>query len=232
MSNNFAKTTKDSKYLKSLIGAIANDPSHPKKHGIKMQAHHIIFADGMGRSGIHSIIKEFKYDINNLDNLSFIPCTLQGACYLGVQPHRGNHDSAIDESNYVDDSEPRTYHEYVSSRLKDMHGFIEKHCIGSKEENEKKVVKKLNELSFEILETIQHHPMRAPLTRIALAFGKTGVGYSGVDSVTTHDRSRPCPVDRKHLFDKADRTKSQAPGQKNEEISFVSKAKFLLIPGN
>jgi hypothetical protein len=226
------KTTKDSKYLKRIKDAIEGDSAHPKNNGIKMQAHHIISAEGMKRSALGKKIEEYGYDINNIHNLVFIPCTLQGACYLGIQPHRGNHDSLIDENNYVDDSEPKTYHEYVASEVRDIEHFIKKNCAGNKEENSEKVISKLNSVSLSILATIQHQPHRAPLTKIARSFGKAGVGCSGVDSVTTHNQLRPCAVERKHLFEKKDPAKSQATGQKIEEISFILKEKFKLKPGN
>lgn len=112
------KSAKDSGYLERIKNAIKNDRSHPRNLGVRMQAHHVISGEGMIRSGKGSTVVGFGYNINFLPNLAFIPCTLQGACYLGVQPHRGNHSAAsvADQDDY-DDSDHVDYHDKVASQL-------------------------------------------------------------------------------------------------------------------
>jgi hypothetical protein len=231
MSINLGKTTKNSKYLNTIKTAILNIENHPKKHKIKMQAHHIISADGMKKSGLAHKIAEFGYDINNLRNLAFIPCTLQGACYLGIQPHRGNHDVAIDEENYTDDMEPFTYHELVADMVKSLKPLISRECAGNRLHVADSVEKALERLSENLLSSIQNQPHVAPLTKIASSFKKGGVGCSGVDSVMLHNKLRPCPVDHGHLYDSKNPSKSQGAKQKIEEISFSLESKYKLYPG-
>jgi hypothetical protein len=79
----FGNSAKDTQYLKRITEHIATDKTHPRHQGVKMQAHHIISGEGIKRSGLGKKLKEFGYNINLLPNLVFIPCTLQGACYLG-----------------------------------------------------------------------------------------------------------------------------------------------------
>jgi transposase-like protein len=204
---------------------------HPKNSKIKMQAHHIISADGMKKSGLSEKIKSFGYDINKLHNLVFLPCTLQGACYLGIQPHRGNHDFAIDENSYDDDSEPRKYHDLVAEHIHNLNMAISLECKGDNSAMPHRVAEELENLSIYILKMIQHKPKNAPLTRIALSFLKGGVGCGGVDSVSNHSNSRHCPVDRNHLFDPSSPKKSQAEGQKIEKIEYVITSEYKLEVG-
>ena len=100
MALKLGNTSKNSAYLRRIKAAIEHDKSHPRHNGVLMQAHHIISAEGMKRSRMDKKIEKFGYDINELPNLSFIPCTLQGACYLGVQPHRGNHTAMVDQEDW------------------------------------------------------------------------------------------------------------------------------------
>ena len=120
MTIKLGNSAKDSKYLKRIKDAIEGDKAHPRHNGVKMQAHHAISAEGMKLSGLGKKIEKFGYDINLLSNLVFIPCTLQGACYLGVQPHRGNHTAVISQDDYDDDLEPKNYHKLISSRIKNL----------------------------------------------------------------------------------------------------------------
>jgi hypothetical protein len=234
-------SAKDSKYLALITNAIEGKKDHPRHRGIQMQAHHVISGEGMRLSGLGSKIEEKGYDINLLPNLAFIPCTLQGACHMGIQPHRGNHtskskrtrnsDDDVDQDDYIDDHEPESYHHMVKNELQELAFIIDKACKGDDAEQSRKVIKALNDLSEDILEMIQLKPHEAQLTALHSHFGKTGVGCSGLDSVTTHKERKKkafCPVGRNHLFDEKNPSKSQAKGQKIEKIRFPYNQQYRL----
>lgn len=224
------RTTKDSQYLRRIVDAIADLPDHPRHKGVAMQAHHLISATGMKRSGLAEKIKDFGYDINLLDNLVFLPCTLQGACHLGVQPHRGNHTATVDQDNYDDDNEPKDYHDMVADRIKRLQLGLEESCPGfmggaQQAGARHKVKTHLDSLSKTILTQIQRKPGSAPLTMV-YAFFQPGVpiGCAGSDSTTTHLLGRPCPVERNHL-------QRQGPGQRSEKITYAAATPYALKPG-
>ena len=227
MAFTLGNSSKDSKYLKRIKDAIEGDKEHPRHHGVKMQAHHLISGEGMKRSGMGKEIEKFGYDINLLPNLVFIPCTLQGACHLGVQPHRGNHSALIDQDNYDDDKEPDTYHELIGRRVRELELPLDKECPGDKKTKSEVVKRELDLLSKKIADFIQKNPNEAPLTAIAKQFSiKSQVGCGGVDSVTVHKMGAMlrCPVERNHCL-------KQGPGQKNEDIAYSSNGKYKLTPG-
>lgn len=217
--------SKDSHYLNRIKKAIEDEKGHPRHHGVLMQAHHLISGEGMKLSGLGHKIEEFGYDINLLPNLAFIPCTLQGACYLGVQPHRGNHTAHIDQDDYDDDREPINYHKMVVELLKRLDLPIRNECLGSDARKEEVVREKLNKLSKDILNRIQNSPGSAPLTNIAKHFSiNSHIGCGGVDSVTLHIGLTPCSVERFHK-------NKQSMGQKSENITYVNDGKFKLQTG-
>jgi hypothetical protein len=227
MTITLGKSSKDSKYLKRIKDAIEGDKSHPRNNGIKMQAHHAISAEGMKRSGLGKEIEKFGYDINLLPNLVFIPCTLQGACQLGVQPHRGNHTALISQDDYDDDLEPKSYHEMVGLRIKGLHLPLTKACEGPDDGRVHEIRQKLDKLSKLIVMMIQGKPSEAPLTNIAKYFSSHNqVGCGGVDSVTAHNGLEKCAVGRVHVGGR------QSTKQKNENISYVSENSYKLRPGN
>ena len=228
MAFTLGNSSKDSKYLKRIKDAIEGDKEHPRHHGVKMQAHHLISAEGMKRSRLGKKIEQFGYDINLLPNLVFIPCTLQGACHLGVQPHRGNHSAVIvDQDNYDDDTEPNSYHKMIGNRVRELALPLSKECPGDKETKSGVVKQKLDKLCQDVAVLIQRKPNEAPLTAIAKEFARSShIGCGGVDSVPVHkmgDMLR-CPVERNHCL-------KQGPGQKNEAIAYVSNGKYQLKPG-
>lgn len=221
------RSAKDSAYLARIKKEIRGDLDHPRNRGVKMQAHHLISGEGMKISGLGKKVEVLGYNINLLPNLVFLPCTLQGACHLGIQPHRGNHDSLIDEEDYVDDMEPDTYHEMVARRIKELKLPLSKECPGDEKTKSEKIVVELDSLSRLILKLIEKKPNEASLTRIAMHFGKNRVGCSGVDSVTEHDRDKSCSVDRDHLYDAALPDKSQGKGQNTEKILYNHSRKHI-----
>jgi len=223
-------TTKDSAYRDRIIRAVESDRAHPIHHGIKMQAHHLISATGMHLSGLAPKIKRFGYNINELKNLVLLPCTLQGACHLGVQPHRGNHTAVLEDQRYMDDEHPRSYHMMVKEKISDLELGLTKTCPGylggAKEiEARLKVNRELDELSAKVLRLIIKRPSEAPLTKLARSFQKgTDIGCGGVDSTTKHTGFHACPVGRNHH-------NAQGPDQRQEGITFQENPEFKLEVG-
>lgn len=224
--------SKDSKYLAAITRRVAPDRGHPRHNGIKMQAHHIVSAEGVKRSAKGPMLVKFGYDINCLKNLAFLPCTLQGACHLGIQPHRGNHTAAsdswpssgrserVDELSYDDDAHPESYHITVSQKVKDIAGHLDRECKG-KDSDAKIVQEKLDDLSQLILLTIYARPNRARLTKIADSFALGHpIGCSGANSVGGHDKTKKCPAGRDH-----------AGSRGTEAITFKKTGPYVPRPG-
>lgn len=228
MALKLGNSAKDSKYLERIKKAIAQNERHPRHHGVKMQAHHLISAEGVKRSGLGRKLEEFGYDINLLPNLTFIPCTLQGACYLGVQPHRGNHthpiEGSVDQDSYDDDLEPKTYHDMVAVFVRKIEAKLQKECPGENKVNPQRVISEMDKLSKIILGFIQNAPTQAPLTRIAMYYiPGSKIGCGGVDSVSAH-KGQPCPCERRHK-------NTQGPRQKAENIRYTVIGRYGLEVG-
>ena len=113
-------------YRDKVLQQVGSD--HPINKGVKMQAHHLISRKALLDSSIENRLEDFKYDIDNVDNIALIPCTLQGACHLNVQLHRGNHPGvlSVDNGNNDDDSEhPDTYHDKIKKRINKLKKSIQ-----------------------------------------------------------------------------------------------------------
>lgn len=224
------RTTKDSAYLDRITRAIADDSKHPRHQGVAMQAHHVISATGMHRSKLADKVRKFGYDINLLENLVFLPSTLQGACHLSVQPHRGNHTALVERDGYDDDDHPMDYHDMVAARIRRLELGLTKDCpgyMGGAKELEARhhVTTQLNVLSTQILRLIRHSPTQAPLTQVAVHFHPGNpVGCSGADSTRSHRADHHCEVERNHR-------KRQAPGQKAESITYSRTETYSLRLG-
>ena len=216
MSENIGNVGKDTKYLNLIKKATSQvlHPNHPRHHGIKMQAHHLISAEGVKESGLGKKLVEFGYDINELDNLVFIPWTLQGACHLGVQLHRGNHTAPIEFDENDDDTEhPMSYHFLVARLVRRLESYLIHECPADHPHGREAVKKKMDSIGLQILGRIQNVPQLAPLTSIATSFmPNSSCGCSGADSVKTHNHN-DCPVGRNH-------EERQGSGQKGEKITF------------
>jgi len=227
---NAGRTTKDSAYLDRITRAIADDSKHPRHKGVAMQAHHVISATAMHISGLSEKIRKFGYDINLLENLVFLPSTLQGACHLGVQPHRGNHTAPIERDDYEDDDHPRSYHDMVSDAIKRLNLGLTKECPGymggpMELAARHKVKAELDELSAKLLRLIRNLPREAPLTKVSAHFQPGNrIGCAGTDSTTRHNVADTCTVDRNHH-------KNQGPDQRRENINFESDGKYKLKMG-
>jgi hypothetical protein len=190
-----------------------------------MQAHHAISAAGVALSRLGRNLEEFQYDINLLPNLVFIPSTLQGACHLGVQPHRGNHIAVVSDDEDHDEQRPAPYHVMVSIRLLEMRRLMKGKCPKSNPETIKTVKDKMDAISASIIDTIEQMPAMAPLTQVAMSFPHPSkIGCAGVDSVPTHSEM-PCPVGRDHHG-------RQGPRQENEGISLRKPLFYRLKAGH
>ena len=219
-------TSKDSMYLTRIKDKTESDRKHPRHNGVRMQAHHAISAEGVRLSGMGNQLVRFKYDINLLPNLVFIPSTLQGACHLGVQPHRGDHVAPIagDGEEDHDDDRPLTYHLLVSARIFEVRSLLKGKCPKQNPKVIEEVEKKMNGISKQLIGLIQKAPAMAPLTNVASSFmplNKTGC--AGVDSVSDHQKSK-CPVGRDH-------DGQQGPKQRREGISLRKPIVYLLEAG-
>lgn len=176
---------KDSQYRKRLLRAI--DEDHPIHNGIDMQAHHIISAKGISLSGLDWKLKEYSYFINNIENLVFIPCTLPGACHLGVQLHLGDH-------TFQDDDHPRSYHSDVSDRIKRLEEKMDKRC-----EKKKPIQGLIDKESIKILRSVSNFEL--PLTKIFRYFqvnDKNTVGCGNARTINQHSNQN-CDASRDHF---------------------------------
>jgi hypothetical protein len=196
-----------------------------------MQAHHVLSEKGIKLSKLGEELEKFGYNINTLDNLVFIPSTLQGACHLGVQPHRGNHTSEFDDEK----EHPTTYHELVMKKVRLLERFLKDDCPGNPGKSSALLKKKMDDLSKEILGMIEGKPMLAKLTDVAAYFmSGSKVGCGGTDSIP-HLRLRGrqqciCPVHHNHHKDNKVKFKGKdeqitehsgcGSDQKTENITF------------
>lgn len=196
-----------------------------------MQAHHVLSGEGVRQSELGPKLVKWRYDINTEKNLVFIPSTLQGACYLGVQPHRGNHTAKgkpeveASDDDYDDDAEIRDYHRTIASLIIDESRNFPVNCNkGPAKIN--KVTQLMDALAQNQMERIQNKPAELPLTTVAEHFKRRSkVGCGGHDSVTTlYAAPVHCDVARNHQ-------QTQKEGQRKENIRFVSDGKYQLKMG-
>lgn len=215
--------SKDPKYRKRILDAVDDDKKHPIHHGVQMQAHHIISAAGVKESGLGNELERFGYDINTLDNLVLIPSTLQGACHLGVQPHRGNH-TALSEVVDGDDDHPKRYHTIVSTRVSELEDLLNSKCPAEDPDQRRKVRREMDKISKKILALIENNPAAVPLTKVASHYSKNNTsGCRGVDSVK-QSSDLSCPVERNHL-------NRQGKNQRSEKINYQQIKAYQLVVG-
>lgn len=135
---------KNKTYAKDLRAAIEDNKDHPLFHGIIMQAHHLISSKGAKNCGFKQTIIDLNYDINTIMNLVFLPSTLEGACHLGVQVHRGDHKQVLPDG--------KNYHDYVSTLI----GSIQ-HKINDCKNNKGKeypIQDYMNDISLDLLRKV------------------------------------------------------------------------------
>ncbi|MCD4504668.1 AHH domain-containing protein [Chromobacterium piscinae] len=193
-------------------------PHHPRHFGIKMQAHHIVSAEGINRSKIGDLLVKFGYDINSPSNLVYIPSTLQGACHLSVQPHRGDHKAPLGVLNPLDDDDddahPVTYHDAISLRLLELKKFMHENCPGKNPAAREIIKKDIEAISKNVLFLIQNVPAKARLTYVADFFQPNGLGCKGTDNIPKFKDAKGCAVHRNHQ-------QTQGPSQNKENITLV-----------
>lgn len=216
---------KGTKYRQRIESAVKLDPNHPIHHGVAMQAHHILSAEGVKQSGLGNDLVRFGYDINTLENLALIPSTLQGACHLGVQPHRGNHTALIERrGGDNDDDHPRSYHQLVAKLVRELQRIIVKQCPSEDPEQRRRVRNAMDTTSAELLRLVAMRPVAAPLTSVARHYSKGNPsGCGGVDSVAQH-QGAICPVEHSHA-------NRQGSGQRAEKITYRKTNAHQMKPG-
>jgi len=218
-------------YRDKVLQQVGSD--HPINKGVKMQAHHLISRKALLDSSIENRLEDFKYDIDNVDNIALIPCTLQGACHLNVQLHRGNHPGVLraDNGNNDDDSEhPKSYHKDIKVRINELKKSIEKgkYCESNKY---KKILQMMNELSEDIAIDINNHELA--LTNISENFGSgsksNGKGCCDGESVKDTRKNTyadSCSSKRDHYNNK------QAKVQRKEDIKYKKPGSYVIRGGN
>jgi hypothetical protein len=135
-----------------------------------MQAHHLVSEKGVKDSGMGPTLVKLGYNINVRLNLVFLPSTFAGACHLGVQLHRGNHTARTmldDEKDHLP-----SYHELVKQLILDNRFDVVEDCPGKHNNHRAKARLKMSKISTDILNMIKNEPKKAPLTSMALCFGK------------------------------------------------------------
>jgi len=198
---------KDTKYRDRLLEKIDNlseseRSRNPFFKGIKMQAHHLISADGVSDLEDEDLLISAGYNINNI---VLIPCTFSGACHLGTQFHRGNHTTTVDMDEQLDevydDDHPDSYHETVEKMVVKALRKPSVECV-DQEREVKELIKEMDEISRDMVSLINNFSPRAQLTRVFQAFNNDGhqskIGCSGAVSMNNHKMSITCPSNRDH----------------------------------
>jgi len=90
---------RDTGYAGRLRTRAKKVKNHPIEKGVEMQAHHLISCTAVEKSGLGDLLIKAGYNINDWPNLVFLPSTLQGACHLKVQVHRGDHTASHKDSD-------------------------------------------------------------------------------------------------------------------------------------
>lgn len=220
-----SKTGRDSKYRTLIVRHVALKKDHPIHAGIEMQAHHLISAKGVQVSKIGDWLEKMSYNINLLPNLVLIPNTMQGACHLGVQPHKSGHTIPSDPHDPEgDDAHPISYHDIVAMRLTVLKRKISSTCFGNDQEAFKKVTEEMNLLSAKILQMIQNTPKFMRLSAVADYYQPGLAGCGGMDKIPARPAGRGadlveytekhvCQVHRNHQM-------AQGKNQRQENITF------------
>ncbi len=164
-------------YRNAVIKPARKDPNHPINHGFKMQVHHLLSKQGVGNTKSGPLLKKYGFNINLPGNLVALPCTLEGACHLKVQLHRGEHPKAVD-TNDDDGEHPNSYHAAVRKLVKDAVKTIKKRCST---DHNPGVQRYMDYHSLLILRRIKNFEL--PLTKVAKAFEPDGVGCLGATTV-------------------------------------------------
>lgn len=197
-------------YRETIRAAVWGNRGHPFNMGVKMQAHHLVSRSGLRMSGLKADLDHLGYNIDALENLTLIPCTLQGACHLGVQLHRGDHAADFQHDNDDDGHHGITYHATVSTALLGVKADLRRARLC--EAPAAAIQRRINMISGELMVLINSFALA--LTSIHTNFlpAEGRPGCCGVDSIRAADPSRPCPTGRDHHQGR------RAPGQQPEAI--------------
>ncbi|EPJ42949.1 MAG: hypothetical protein OFPII_44330 [Osedax symbiont Rs1] len=217
-------------YRDNILKAVDGIKSHPIHHGVKMQAHHLVSNQALKESGVSYDIEHLGYDINHVSNIALIPCTLQGACHLNVQLHRGNHPAVVHEdngNNDDDDSHPPSYHKELEERAIKVKGYIDDGDYCEKKQ-ETKLLKMMRILSKQVARDINNHELA--LTSIFTHFGRNTKGCCDADSIPDAKSLRfnyECSSNTDHLKGKKARTQKI-----KENITFAKPSVYKITAGN
>jgi hypothetical protein len=190
-------------YRQNVLNRIPkkDNPDHPIYNGVTMQAHHLLSKQGIEESGLKEDLEHLGYDIDFYKNIVLLPSTLQGACHLNVQVHRGNHGSTHSEAEDDDDQHKIGYHDKVTDLVEQLEDLIDqgKFCEVSKID----LIKSMNIRSNIVLSRIKKN--RLALSTAYRNFGlynSNGKGCSNQTSISKVTESSPhCVMDRIHLSD-------------------------------
>ncbi|MGF1723352.1 AHH domain-containing protein [Photobacterium nomapromontoriensis] len=173
-------------YRENVLGPAQNDPKHPIYHGFKMQVHHLLSKQGVNDSGKGLKLKAMGYDINLAGNLVALPSTLEGACHLKVQLHRGNHPKQLPvDTNDADLEHSDDYHEHVKKITKNAYQSIKKEC----KKNDREAVQAfINYQSLLVLLRIKNFSLR--LTTIHDFLKEGNSGCLGAKSIPEHETTQ------------------------------------------
>jgi hypothetical protein len=201
---NKASTEKDTHYRDTLMANVSGDESHPINNGVPMQAHHVISAQGVKISMAEAQMRKVEYDINELNNLVFVPCTFQGACHLNTQLHRSNHTTNKPKEGDLDDEHPRSYHQTVAELV---NAVYEKNTGLCPVDNKRKILSDYRSISSVVLLSINSFDRDTQLTRAYESFDINGdlskVGCAGENKMVAHQAKNGrchCPVGRDHEY--------------------------------
>ncbi|UTH76600.1 AHH domain-containing protein [Chromobacterium sp. IIBBL 290-4] len=216
------KSARDSKYRKLILRHVALKKEHPIHSGIAMQAHHLISASGVKISMTGNWLEKMGYNINLLPNLALIPSTLQGACHLGVQPHKSGHTIASEmEETDDDDMHPKDYHALVARELRVLKAEIQSLCFGNDQDALNKLNEKMNHLSEKILHKIQTTPHLMRLSAVADYYLPGLAGCGGVDNIPKREKGEVVQYTEKHICTvHRNHYMAQGKGQAKENITY------------
>lgn len=197
-------------------------PWHPRHHGVKMQAHHLISEKALTLISLKlkKALDASRYNMNFVDNLVFLPSTFQGACHLQIQPHKSGH-----EWKDSDTKKKASYHRNVSKLLFTAERYADKECVGQNASNANDLVDEMKSVSLQIMDLVQNFHKKYRLSQVAQHFTPGNhVGCSGADLMGDHNDEFTCPVDRNHCS-------NHGSDQSDENISYVSNSPYVLMIG-
>lgn len=174
-----------SDYRDALMDAALKDKDHPLHFGFSMQAHHLLSDKGISQSGMGDKLVDLGYEINELENLLFLPYDLNVACHLGVQMHRSNHNFIKKlKINYHVEVKELVSSRQVKTALKRCNNGV------SDAEAIRNVQKLMDSLSEDVLDMIKDFEL--PLTVIYKDFdpkNNEAKGCANAGSVPAHRAS-------------------------------------------